>query len=183
MTRRNQIFLIIFLFLLLLVLIYFAFGRTLAPKLIRNKEITVPATEELPELSSPLRAVSLEEDNLKYSSKQNGPGADGHLVFFAPEGTKLYPIFSGTVERVGVYPEMSDIIVKKDDQELRASYLVWGEVLAEVNQKVNQETEIAILGEPGKGPGVMGGANLGIWVYDEAGDSVDLGSLKEKILK
>ncbi|MCX7928978.1 MAG: hypothetical protein N2558_04865 [Patescibacteria group bacterium] len=130
--------------------------------------------------SPPLTAESLKEAIIIYSDKKK-PGGDGHLVFHTSTKSQIYPIFPGTVEKIVKTPDMIDVIIKMEKQDILASYLFLGELLIKEKDRVNNKTPLAIINESGNGPKVMGQASLGIWVYDEKGNIVDLKSLKEKI--
>ena len=125
----------------------------------------------------------LKKSQIMYSDKNNSAG-DGHLIFYAPKNTVVFPIFSGEVERISPVKNMTDVIIYSKLTKTRASYMIYGKInKIKERQQVSLDDEIAVLDDPGKGPELVGGANLAIWIYDKNGGTIDLKPLVDRITK
>lgn len=128
------------------------------------------------EPSPSLRLASPVESRY-WENLADNPDSD-HLTFFLPQGVRIYPLFSGRVERITSSfsaegeKKFDDVMIKRADGEILSSFLVNGPVLVEEGDEVTENTIIALAGkssrdEESTGIGALGGGNLGVWLHSQ----------------
>ncbi|MGI5840788.1 MAG: hypothetical protein ACOX6N_01000 [Patescibacteria group bacterium] len=103
----------------------------------------------------------------------DGYGVDAdirRLSLTLPIGEEVYTIFEGEIAWVSKDEESTSILVKNSEGWM-ASYIVVGESLVEVGQKVGTTDVIARIDE-GVGISCVGGNNFSISISNESGDVI-----------
>jgi len=100
------------------------------------------------------------------------PGNAQVLSFFLDEGTLIKAIFKGEVTAIAKdqkpFPNdnaFNEIRITREDGDLWASYVIYGDVLVAEGDIIEQGKEIAKAKEGGLG--FRSGTNLSLWIHDK----------------
>ena len=124
-------------------------------------------TKKIPTVSptpTPLILSSPVESKFMESASEILAKSD-HLVLSLPEEKPIYAVFDGTVSIISHNKDFENIQIT-DNKGLIASYLISGEIVVEQGKQVKKGEVIARIKE-GKGPGCLGGKNLGLYLFKD----------------
>lgn len=167
---------------LLTVILVVVYYRTAGLSLLPEEPQESRSIEELQETfnviePSPSLRLASPVESKYWEALADAPDSD-HLTFFLPTGVRIYPLFSGRVERITSSfsaegeKEFDDVMIKSVDGKILSSYLVNGAVLVEEGDEVAESTIIVLAGKSNRdegsiGIGALGGGNLGVWLHSQ----------------
>jgi len=132
-----------------------------------------PQLKELPTQDKTTIVLPVEENYLEGAIVD--PDYPQVLSFYLEPGEPIRAIFKGKIKQInrGVQPFPEDnafdeIILDREDGQFYASYVIYGEVLVNEGDIIEQDQEIAKAKEGGLG--FRSGTNLSLWIHSKDGE-------------
>ncbi len=124
--------------------------------------------EKILSFFKPSLKISLPVSRDKLSTIPKLAEKSDHLIFFLEEGEPVYAAFDGKVSRFVPATEQlnaDNIQLKAKSGNSVLSYLIFGESFVKEEETVKRGQLIGKAKQE-QGPGVLGGANLGIYLFE-----------------